>query len=130
MLGHVESRPGVDIVELHRFANEPVPLPDGLHWDILGLYREILAGLRAAVAHRPRSVGVDSWAVDYGLLDADGALLGLPYHYRDPRTEAIADPVAGRGHLPAHRTATAAVQHPVPVARRTGRPAGRRRARC
>lgn len=75
----------LEITEVHRFANVPVQLPDGLHWDVLGLYREVLAGLRAAAEHEPVSVGVDSWAVDFGLLDRDGALLGNPHHYRDPR---------------------------------------------
>ncbi|GAA1782624.1 rhamnulokinase family protein [Luedemannella flava] len=83
----------VELTEVHRFANEPVELPDGLHWDVLGLYKEVLAGLRAAEPHRPRSAGIDSWAVDYGLLDAGGALLGLPYHYRDRRTGDRVDPL-------------------------------------
>ena len=73
----------LDVEEVHRFDNEPVRLPDGLHWDVLGLYREVRAGL--AKAGPIRSAGIDSWAVDYGLLDGEGALLGLPYHYRDDR---------------------------------------------
>jgi sugar (pentulose or hexulose) kinase len=92
----------LELDEVYRFDNEPVRLPDGLHWDILGLYRQVLAGL-----HRTgpvRSVGVDSWAVDYGLLDATGALIGLPYHYRDARTDTqpAADdyPTTGIQHLP------------------------------
>ncbi|WP_194918609.1 rhamnulokinase [Catenulispora rubra] len=74
--------------EVHRFPNRPVRVGGTLHWDVLALYQGIVEGLRAAgpVA----SVGVDSWAVDYGLLDADGALLGNPVHYRDARTEGIA----------------------------------------
>lgn len=82
--------------EVHRFPNGPVRLPDGLHWDVLGLYTQILEGLRrAAGAARAdsaalASVGIDSWAVDYGLLDGSGSLLGLPYHYRDARTEGVA----------------------------------------
>jgi len=78
----------------HRFANEPVRLPDGLHWDIVGLYRHMLNGLRAAGP--VTSIGVDSWGCDYGLLDADGRLLGLPYHYRDSRTNDIQSPVEPR----------------------------------
>ena len=75
----------LELDEVHRFANVPVQLPDGLHWDVLGLYRDVLEGLRAAAGHEPLSVGVDSWAVDFGLLDGAGALLGNPHHYRDPR---------------------------------------------
>jgi rhamnulokinase len=84
---------GLDLREAHRFPNEPVRLPDGLHWDVLRLYREILHGLRAAAGGDDEpiiSVGVDGWGVDYGLLDETGALLGNPYHYRDDRTAAAA----------------------------------------
>jgi rhamnulokinase len=78
----------LELEEAHRFANEPVLLPDGLHWDVLRLYREITEGLRHAARMDPAlaSVGVDSWGVDYGLLDPAGRLLGNPYHYRDGRT--------------------------------------------
>jgi rhamnulokinase len=83
----------LELREVHRFPNEPVRLPDGLHWDILRLYREILRGLGAAAAEPVVSVGVDGWGVDYGLLDESGALLGNPYHYRDGRTAGVADKV-------------------------------------
>jgi rhamnulokinase len=88
ILGRV-ARDRLELHEVHRFANKPVELPDGLHWDVLGLYAEILGGLRGAQQAAPElaSVGIDSWAVDFGLVDADGKLLGLPHHYRDPRTE-------------------------------------------
>ncbi|WNI27432.1 rhamnulokinase family protein [Streptomyces sp. ITFR-6] len=79
------------LTEAHRFANEPVRLPDGLHWDVLALYQGMLAGLRAAGRSGPlASVGIDTWAVDYGLLDGDGALLGVPFHYRDGRGDGMA----------------------------------------
>ncbi|MET8245085.1 rhamnulokinase family protein [Streptomyces sp. NPDC005202] len=90
MVGHV----GTDFLELaeaHRFPNRPVRVPEGLRWDVLGLYAGVLDGLREA--GQVDSVGIDSWAVDYGLLDADGALLGNPVHYRDSRTEGIAEKV-------------------------------------
>ncbi|MFH5824453.1 rhamnulokinase family protein [Georgenia sp. AZ-5] len=93
--------------EVERFPNGPVPVRAGertvLHWDVLRLYDGILAGLRkAAREHGPiTSVGIDSWAVDYGLLDADGALLGNPVHYRDPRTTGAPDQVFA--HVPAER---------------------------
>ena len=91
MVGRVAPNE-LELTEVHRFPNEPVQLPDGLHWDILRLYREVLIGLRdaARAADGLVSVGVDSWGVDYGLLDDAGVLLGDPYHYRDDRTEAVA----------------------------------------
>jgi rhamnulokinase len=77
----------VALAELHRFANGPVQLPDGLRWDILHLLTEALAGLRRA--GRLRGAGVDTWGVDYALLDERGRVLGLPYHYRDGRTDGM-----------------------------------------
>jgi rhamnulokinase len=78
---------------LHRFANGGVYTLDSLHWDVLGLYREMVAGLRKAAAEHGdiASVGVDTWGVDFGLLGRGGALLGNPRHYRDPHTETIMD---------------------------------------
>ncbi|MEV5384003.1 rhamnulokinase family protein [Streptomyces sp. NPDC052721] len=95
MVGRV-SPDSVELSEAHRFPNRPVRVPEGLRWDILALYGGVLDGLRAAGAHcggQLASVGVDSWAVDYGLLDTDGALLGNPVHYRDARTEGVAEKV-------------------------------------
>jgi rhamnulokinase len=88
MLGRVEP----NRLELHpvaRFPNQPVRTVDGLHWNILELYRNALAGLQAAVREAPdlASVGIDSWAVDYALLRGD-RMLGVPFHYRDDRTAA------------------------------------------
>jgi rhamnulokinase len=73
--------------EVHRFPNRPVRTAGTLQWDVLGLYAGVLDGLRAAGRDVGRldGVGIDSWAVDFGLLDADGALLGNPVHYRDAR---------------------------------------------
>ena len=83
MLGRVS--PGVlhlDVVA--RFPNDPVRTPDGLHWSYLELYARAVDGLRTAVRVDGdlTGVAVDSWAVDYGLIQ-DGRLLGVPYHYRD-----------------------------------------------
>lgn len=92
----------LDLTEVGRFDNVPVTVGGTLHWDVLRLYRGVLDGLRAAgpVA----SVGVDSWAIDYGLLDADGRLLGNPVHYRDRRTDGVRATVpyavTGIQHLP------------------------------
>ncbi len=84
----------LELHEAHRFPNRPVRTAGTLHWDVLGLYRGVLDGLRAAGRDAGRldgggldGIGIDSWAVDYGLLDADGALLGNPVHYRDTRHE-------------------------------------------
>ncbi|MGW3741630.1 rhamnulokinase [Streptomyces sp. NPDC005146] len=84
----------LDLTEVHRFPNTPVRLPDGLRWDVLALFQGVLDGLReAARSGGVASVGVDTWAVDYGLLDADGAMLGFPHHYRDSRTDGVAERV-------------------------------------
>src|SRR4051794_11284323 len=79
----------LDLHEVHRFPNRPVRVGGTLHWDVLSLYGGVLDGLRAAGRDGGRldGVGIDSWAVDYGLLDADGTLLGNPVHYRDTRHE-------------------------------------------
>ncbi|MCY1137610.1 rhamnulokinase [Actinoplanes sp. Pm04-4] len=77
----------IELTETYRFANEPVRIGGTLHWDILALYRGVLEGLRKAGP--VESIGIDSWAVDYGLLDASGALLGNPVHYRDGRTDGV-----------------------------------------
>jgi rhamnulokinase len=78
----------LDLREAHRFPNIPVRAGGTLHWDILRLYREVLDGLAAAAQRGPlASAGIDSWGVDYGLLDSGGALLGNPVHYRDGRTD-------------------------------------------
>ncbi|MFG2515822.1 rhamnulokinase family protein [Streptomyces sp. NPDC048584] len=90
MVGRVDPD-SLELAEAHRFPNRPVRVPEGLRWDVLGLYAGVLDGLKAAGA--VDSVGIDSWAVDYGLLDADGALLGNPVHYRDRRTDGIAEKV-------------------------------------
>jgi rhamnulokinase len=83
---------GVHLTEAHRFANRPVRAGGTLHWDILSLLAGVLDGL--SEAGPVASIGVDAWAVDYGLLDASGALLGNPVHYRDGRTDGVPERVA------------------------------------
>ncbi len=77
--------------ETNRFGNPQTPLPGGLHWDMVALYREILAGIvRArALGAEPASVGVDTWGVDYALVDSTGRPTGLPHSYRDPRLDGV-----------------------------------------
>lgn len=86
MVGHLADG-RVDLEQVARFGNGVVELPSGLHWNLLGLYSAVLTGLHDAAAQHPlASVGIDSWAVDYGLLNGAGTLLGEPYAYRDART--------------------------------------------
>src|SRR3954454_14885081 len=101
MLGRVgpDGSDMLELTELARFATGGVRLPDGLYWDVLGLYVDILAGVRAAARRAATSggrltgIGIDSWAVDYGLVSPAGQLLSNPRHYRDSRTEAVVDDV-------------------------------------
>lgn len=82
--------------EVHRFANEPVRLGDVLHWDFPRLFLEIREGIRRAgqeAGGRLEGIAVDSWGVDFGLIDSSGDLLGLPVHYRDERTSGTLDEV-------------------------------------
>ena len=82
----------LSLLETHRFPNGPVRLPDGLHWDVLRLWSEIQAGIgisSARVEGKLDSIGLDTWGVDFALLDAQGALLANPYHYRDERTSGM-----------------------------------------
>jgi rhamnulokinase len=88
------------VEEVHRFANWPVALPDGLHWDALTLFAELCAGLAAASAdlagHETASVGIDAWGNDYALLRPDGALVCNPWHYRDRRTDGVTSRILAR----------------------------------
>jgi rhamnulokinase len=77
--------------EIHRFSNSPVRLPEGLQWDVLHLWEEIKAGIAASAKNGVRldGIGLDTWGVDFALLDQNGALLANPFHYRDDRTDGI-----------------------------------------
>lgn len=81
----------IQLAEVHRFPNRPVLIRDGLHWDVLRLFDEIQNGLERAVQQYGEiaSVGLDTWGVDFALLDAAGQLVGNPFHYRDHRTDDI-----------------------------------------
>jgi rhamnulokinase len=85
---------GLLLEEVHRFPNGAVPAGGSLYWDVLGIHREILAGLRSiSRGGTLDGIGIDSWAVDYGLIDRSGALLGNPYSHRDSRTDGVAEQV-------------------------------------
>ena len=83
--------------ETNRFDNPQTNLLGHVHWNMLFLYREIIEGMRRAKAlGTPVSIGIDTWGVDYGLVDASGRLLGLPYSYRDPRLDGVMNATCAR----------------------------------
>lgn len=84
----------IELHELNRFENTPVQLPSGWHWNITALYQSILEGLKKAAniyGNQVISIGIDTWGVDYALFDKDGRMLGLPFQYRDSRTDGMMD---------------------------------------
>jgi len=94
--GRVIVGDGSKMEIIYRFPNNLVKLKDSIYWDILGIFNEIKKGLKEAFKKYPDqilSIGIDTWGVDYVLLDDDGDLLGNPYHYRDKRTDNIMDEV-------------------------------------
>jgi rhamnulokinase len=84
------------IEDVHRFQNVPVSIGGTLHWDVLRLFGDVTTGLRKAGATGDiASVGVDTWGVDFGLLDDRGRLLANPVHYRDSRTDGMPERAFG-----------------------------------
>jgi len=84
ILGRVsESR--IEYEEVHRFVNGPVGQAEKLHWDATALKSNVFAGLAKLAKHDLESIGVDSWAVDYALIDSNGEMLRSPFHYRNER---------------------------------------------
>ncbi len=81
----------IRLEELHRFANEPVRVGGVYYWDTFRLLHELKAGLKKAAARKVpvSSMGIDTWGVDYGLIDKDGNLIGNPINYRDDRTVGV-----------------------------------------
>ena len=89
----------LSLSESYRFANRPVRVLDGLHWDVLGLWRDIQTGLGKVSEQSGgdvASIGLDTWGVDYALLSRSGDLIGLPYHYRDSRNHGMTGELLGR----------------------------------
>jgi rhamnulokinase len=97
ILGRFDGR-RLQLDVIHRCPNGPVRTLDSLHWDVLGLYREMLAAMSKAAADHggADSVGVDTWGVDFALLGRGDTLLGNPRHYRDPHTETVMDAAFAR----------------------------------
>ena len=88
MAVHFDGR-SLEVEELHRFPNVTVNLRGTLHWDFLRLWSDIQQGIALGKRHNPASLGVDTWGVDFGLLDSQGRLLGNPITYRDSRTDGV-----------------------------------------
>jgi rhamnulokinase len=85
----------LEVTEIHRFPNHAIQVGNHLHWDTLRLLHEMKKGIRLAFqsGYEPSTFGVDTWGVDFGLLDANGELLGNPYHYRDSHTDGLIEEV-------------------------------------
>ena len=95
ILGSLNKRK-LQLQEIHRFSNAGVLVGNSLHWDVLRLWSEIKIGLYQAGAQSKnglRSIGLDTWGVDFGLLDSNDNLIGNPFHYRDSRTDGMMDAV-------------------------------------
>ncbi len=85
----------IEMEEIHRFSNDTVIVNGTMYWDVLRLFFEIKAGITKALQHGGfDAIGIDTWGVDFGLLDKNGKLLGNPVHYRDTRTEGMIEKVA------------------------------------
>src|SRR5690554_2702198 len=85
----------VKLQTIYKFPNGGERIHDNLYWNIVHLFSEIKNGLRKAAGNGDsfKSIGVDTWGVDYGLLDKGGNLLSFPYHYRDHRTDGVMEEV-------------------------------------
>lgn len=82
--------------EIHKFSNGPEKVSGSLYWDVLRFFKEIKKGLQAAAdktGNGISSLGIDTWGVDYALLDKSCSLISNPYHYRDSRTEGLLDEI-------------------------------------
>lgn len=95
MLGEFDGEK-ITLTEAHRFDNNPVTVCGTFYWDVLNLFFEIKQGITKARALGEFStIGIDTWGVDFGLLDKRGDLLENPIHYRDARTAGLIEEVCG-----------------------------------
>lgn len=82
----------ITLEEVHRFSNDPVSVGGTVYWDVLRLFYEIKQGIvKAKIAGGFDSIGIDTWGVDFGLIDSEGKLMENPIHYRDARTVGLVD---------------------------------------
>ncbi|HFE66569.1 MAG TPA: rhamnulokinase [Chloroflexi bacterium] len=92
MAAHFDGN-SLEVEELHRFPNVAVTVNGTLHWDFLRLWHDIQAGIERGKGLKPASIGVDTWGVDFALLDRQGNLIGNPVQYRDGRTAGMMERV-------------------------------------
>ena len=98
MAGIYDSKK-IELAEVSRWASAPVKIGDSYHWDAEAIFNEIVPAVkkaRALYGDKIVSLGIDTWGVDYGLLDASDKLLNKPYIYRDSRTDGMMDSVFGK----------------------------------
>ena len=90
MLGVYDGKT-IELTEMHRFSNDPVMMNGRFVWDVQRLFFEMKAALVkcSKAGNKLDGIGIDTWGVDYGLLDKNGALLGIPVNYRDARTDGM-----------------------------------------
>ena len=82
----------IQLEEIHRFENNQKMIDGHLRWDFYALFNELKTGLKKAFAkygNEIESIGIDTWGVDFGLLDKDGKLISTPVCYRDDRTKGM-----------------------------------------
>ena len=94
----------LELEEVYRFPNRQVRMGNHIYWDFLSLFEEMKNGLRQAVlkGYSVKSIGIDTWGVDFGLIDKDGNLLGNPVCYRDPRTDGLPEELFDEAELSVH----------------------------
>ena len=81
----------IKLEEIHRFDNDPVMINGSLYWDVLRLFHELKTGIvRAKHICKVECIGIDTWGVDFGLIDQSSFLMGNPYHYRDAKNNGCA----------------------------------------
>ena len=95
MLGEFDGKE-IKVTEVHRFSNDLVIVHGTMYWDILRLFHEIKQGILKAMAATDKidAIGIDTWGVDFGMIDKHGDLIGNPVNYRDERTVGMPEEVA------------------------------------
>lgn len=91
MIGTFDGK-NIALEEIHRFTNDPVMVNGVMYWDVLRLFHEIKQGIiKAQNSGGFDSIGIDTWGVDFGLIDSEGNLIENPVHYRDARTAGLVE---------------------------------------